>query len=80
MAISDWLLADTENKLEMMLLRIRSYVANVVGGSSLRLSKQRALKRTGKIGSNGGNGKTVFCALKDYFAYQNCQQINLLAR
>ncbi len=45
-------------------------VGNVVRGSSIRLSKQRALKRTekiGKFGSNFGNGKDWFyadCAVK----------------
>ena len=35
---------------------------SLTGGSSLRLSEQRALKRTGKIGSNFGNGKGGFFA------------------
>ena len=35
---------------------------SLTGGSSLRLSEQRALKRTGKIGGNFGNGKGEFCA------------------
>src|SRR5689334_5085853 len=42
-----------------------------LGGSSHRLSRQRGLKRTGKIGSKFGNGKDGFCAI-----VANCLRIN----